>query len=573
MNPVTMDGGQASMKWQTSSVFQPAGGQAASAQPSSTSSRGATMVESMPTSQSVRPATILVADDDKSIRTVLTQALGRLGHHVRSTGNGTTLWKWVQEGAGDLVITDVMMPDGNGLDLLPQIRHIRPDLKILVMSAQNTLMTAVTATERGAFEYLPKPFDLKELTATVEQALAAKFADPLKKPDPGDAQDASATAEDFPMAGRSSPMQEVYRIIARVVSVPMNVLIDGEPGTGKELVARTIHHLSGGGADNFVVAHLGGLTEDRFDQALFGRDRDGTNGLFDQAAGGTLFFDEVGDLPHWAQARLLTVLQQNGFSRPGSNQVIPLTCRVISATHRDLTAMAADGQFRQDLMYRLEELRLRLPPLRDRLEDISELVDHFLTRYQTPTMEGTRRRVINDAAKELMATYSWPGNVREIENFVKRLLVLYSQDEIDQSLVRKELETLTQTVVSPIPPTTPGVATAATGLATQTSMPHSALGLGGHPNDLVENGSLSQSIAVHLSEYFLMHEGDLPPPGLYHRLLKELERPLFQECLQATNGNQIKTAELLGLNRNTVRKKLRDLEIDVVRGIGTSTKR
>ena len=561
------------MKWQTSSVFQPAGGQAASVQPSSPSSPGATMVESMPISRTVRPATILVADDDKSIRTVLTQALGRLGHHVRSTGNGTTLWKWVQEGAGDLVITDVMMPDGNGLDLLPQIRHIRPDLKILVMSAQNTLMTAVTATERGAFEYLPKPFDLKELTATVEQALAAKFADPLKKPDPGDAQDASATAEDFPMAGRSSPMQEVYRIIARVVSVPMNVLIDGEPGTGKELVARTIHHLSGGGADNFVVAHLGGLTEDRFDQALFGRDRDGTNGLFDQAAGGTLFFDEVGDLPHWAQARLLTVLQQNGFSRPGSNQVIPLTCRVISATHRDLTAMAADGQFRQDLMYRLEELRLRLPPLRDRLEDISELVDHFLTRYQTPTMEGTRRRVINDAAKELMATYSWPGNVREIENFVKRLLVLYSQDEIDQSLVRKELETLTQTVVSPIPPTTPGVATAATGLATQTSMPHSALGLGGHPNDLVENGSLSQSIAVHLSEYFLMHEGDLPPPGLYHRLLKELERPLFQECLQATNGNQIKTAELLGLNRNTVRKKLRDLEIDVVRGIGTSAKR
>ena len=561
------------MKWQTSSVFQSAGRQAVSAQPLSPSAPSATIVEPTPNPQAVRPATILVADDDKSIRTVLTQALGRLGHHVRSTGNGITLWKWVQEGAGDLVITDVMMPDGSGLDLLPKIRHIRPDLKILVMSAQNTLMTAVTATERGAFEYLPKPFDLNELTATVDQALAAKFAEPMKKIETGNGQDVSTTSKDFPLAGRSGPMQEVYRIIARVVSVQMNVLIDGEPGTGKELVARTIHHLSGGGADNFVVARLGGLTEDRFDQALFGSDDNGANGLFDQAAGGTLFFDEVGDLPHWAQARLLTVLQQNGFSRPGNNHVIPLTCRVISATHRDLTAMAAEGQFRQDLIYRLEELRLRLPPLRERLEDIPELVDHFLTRYQAPGADGVRRREINDGAKELMATYPWPGNVREIENFVKRLLVLYSQDEIDQSLVRKELETLTQTLVSPIPPTTPVPSPAATGLASQTSVPHTALGLGGNPNDLVENGSLSQSIAAHLSEYFLMHGDDLPPPGLYHRLLKELERPLFQECLQATNGNQIKTAELLGLNRNTVRKKLRDLEIDVVRGIGTSTKR
>ena len=563
------------MKWHTSSVFQSSGGRAASARPSASSNPGTASAGSMPPAQAAGPATILIADDDKSIRTVLTQALGRLGHHVRSTGNGTTLWKWVQEGAGDLVITDVMMPDSNGLDLLPQIRHIRPDLKILVMSAQNTLMTAVTATERGAFEYLPKPFDLKELTATVDQALAAKFAHPLKKPDPGASLDASAAAEDFPMAGRSPPMQEVYRIIARVVSVPMNVLIDGEPGTGKELVARTIHHLSGGQAENFIVANLGGLTEDRFEQTLFGSDSDGNgaSGLLDQAAGGTLFFDEVGDLPHWAQARLLTVLQQNGFSRPGSGQVIPLTCRIISATHRDLATMAGEGHFRQDLIYRLEELRLRLPPLRERLEDIPELVDHFLTRYQAPTVDGSHRRAINDAAKDLMATYSWPGNVREIENFVKRLLVLYSQAEIDQSLVLKEMEILTQTIASPIPQMTPVAALAATGAASPASLPHTALGLGGSPNDLVANGSLSQSIAAHLSDYFLMHGDDLPPPGLYHRLLKELERPLFQECLQATNGNQIKTAELLGLNRNTVRKKLRDLEIDVVRGVGTSTKR
>ena len=562
------------MKWHTSSVFQPAGGPNAQPYPSAPSGDGAAGADVTSDRPGVRPATILVADDDKSIRTVLTQALGRWGHHVRSTGNGTTLWKWVQEGAGDLVITDVMMPDSNGLDLLPKIRHIRPDLKILVMSAQNTLMTAVTATERGAFEYLPKPFDLKELTATVDQALAAKFAEPVKAQGVVGGATASDSSADFPLAGRSAPMQEVYRIIARVVSVPMNVLIDGEPGTGKELVARTIHHLAGGKAENFIVANLGGLAEDRFEQTLFGDGPEASNGLLDQAAGGTLFFDEVGDLPLWAQARLVTILQQNGFMRAGSGQVTPLTCRIISATHRDLTAMSAEGLFRQDLVYRLEELRLRLPPLRDRLEDIPELVDFFLARYQPSGSDESQRRQFNGAAKDVLAAYSWPGNVREIENFVKRMLVLYSQADIDQTLVRKELEPLMLAVTASahqglapsqgVSPMESPAFMAPGGLAPAVATDGS---------DLDAPSSLSHSIAAHLRDYFLLHGDELPPPGLYHRLLRELERPLFHECLEATNGNQIKTAELLGLNRNTVRKKLRDLEIDVVRGVGTTAKR
>lgn len=562
------------MTWQKSSVFRATDGPSFGRQsmigaPASQASNSAAAPS--------RQATILVADDDKSIRTVLSQALGRLGHHVRSTANGTTLWKWVQEGAGDLVITDVMMPDSNGLELLPKIRHIRPDLKIIVMSAQNTLMTAVQATERGAFEYLPKPFELAELIKTVEQAITERF-----HPSDDGAETLHVEAG-FPIVGRSTAMQEVYRVIARVVAAPINVMLVGEPGTGKELAARTIHGLAGGRAENFIVCNLGGITDENLDQ-IFAGDASGQKpSLFEKAAGGTLFLDDPADLSAAAQARLQRILQQGGYHRASDGQFAPLRCRFISSTHHDLNALAADGMFRLDLLYRMEELRLPLPPLRDRVDDIGELVDHFLRLYQPPSaIKSTGGRQISASAKAALATHSWPGNVRELENFVKRLLVLYSQSDIGVSVVDRELNVLRDAQLS-AKERSKDYFSPADYLKQQ--RPRNVDGNERGRMDVGENrwrnsnpqvrdaGTLSDSVETHLRQYFAAHGDDLPPPGLYHRILRELERPLFELSLAATKGNQIKTAELLGLNRNTVRKKLRDLDIDVVRGVGSPKRR
>ena len=249
--------------------------------------------------------TVLVADDDRSIRTVLTQALGRSGYQVRSTGNAATLWRWVEDGEGDLVITDVVMPDENGLDLIPRIKRIRPDLRIVVMSAQSTLMTAVKATQRGAFEYLPKPFDLRELLAVVGRALAAPSEPPMIISEPRD------TEERLPLIGRSPSMQEIYRTIARLTTADLTVMINGESGTGKELVARALHDYGKRRAGSFVAINMAAIPRELIESELFGHERGAftgatnrSQGRFEQANGGTLFLDEIGDMPPEAQTRL-----------------------------------------------------------------------------------------------------------------------------------------------------------------------------------------------------------------------------------------------------------------------------
>ena len=255
------------------------------------------------------PPTVLVADDDRSIRTVLTQALGRSGYQVRSTGNAATLWRWVEDGEGDLVITDVVMPDENGLDLIPRIRRIRPDLRVVVMSAQSTLMTAVKATQRGAFEYLPKPFDLQELLSVVGRALAVPPQASRPAAEPRDAD------ERLPLIGRSPAMQEIYRTIARLTTADLTVMINGESGTGKELVARALHDYGKRRAGPFVAINMAAIPRELIESELFGHERGAftgaTNrnqGRFEQANGGTLFLDEIGDMPPEAQTRLLRVL-------------------------------------------------------------------------------------------------------------------------------------------------------------------------------------------------------------------------------------------------------------------------
>jgi two-component system nitrogen regulation response regulator GlnG len=477
-------------------------------------------------------ATILVADDDRAIRTVLTQALGRQGHVVRTTGNAATLWQWVKEGEGDLVITDVVMTDENGLDLIPRIKKLRPHLRILVMSAQNTLLTAVKATERGAFEYLPKPFDLRELISVVDRALS----------EPSDSAARARQAvddgeEQLPLIGRSQAMQEIYRVLARLMPTDLTVMIYGESGTGKELAARALHDYGKRRRGTFVAVNMAAIPRELIESELFGHEKGAftgatmrSSGRFEQAAGGTLFLDEIGDMPLEAQTRLLRVLQEGEYTPVGGRTPIRADVRIIAATHRDLRQMVRQGLFREDLYYRLSVVPIRLPPLRERSEDIPELVRHFFAEVQD---EGLSSKALDGEAMDALKAYPWPGNVRELENLVRRLAVLYSQETIDREVIESELSE---------------------GKAAERAVAAPAESLGG-------------AVEHHLRSYFAAHEDGLPASGLYDRILREVERPLIELSLSATRGNQIRAAKLLGLNRKTLRKKIRDLDIQVIRGL------
>ncbi|QJE72883.1 nitrogen regulation protein NR(I) [Aerophototrophica crusticola] len=478
-------------------------------------------------------ATILVADDDRAIRTVLTQALARLGHEVRTTGNASTLWRWASEGEGDLVITDVVMPDENGLDLIPRIKKVRPELRIIVMSAQNTLLTAVKAAERGAFDYLPKPFDLKDLVTMVQKALSAPQAN-------GTALPAAPVEEEenLPLIGRSPAMQEIYRVLARLMGTDLTVMITGESGTGKELVARALHDYGKRRGGPFVAINMAAIPRELIESELFGHEKGAftgatvrSTGRFEQAQGGTLFLDEIGDMPLEAQTRLLRVLQEGEYTTVGGRTPIKTDVRIVAATHRDLRTLIRQGLFREDLFYRLNVVPIRLPPLRERTEDIPALVRHFLAQA---AQQGLPHKSLDGEAMERMKRYRWPGNVRELENMVRRLAALYSQEIIGVDVVDQELAD-TSPAATPAPEPV--------------------------------NEGLGAAVERHLRDYFAAHKDGIPAAGLYDRILREIERPLLALSLTATRGNQIKAAHMLGLNRNTLRKKIRDLEIQVVRGL------
>ena len=477
-------------------------------------------------------ATILVADDDRAIRTVLNQALARLGHDVRMTGNASTLWRWVADGEGDLVITDVIMPDENGLDLIPRIKRVRPDLRIIVMSAQSTVLTAVKATERGAFEYLPKPFDLRELVNVVERALSVPQSAPTAAPD--------EVEDQLPLIGRSPAMQEIYRAIARLMGTDLTVMITGESGTGKELVARALHDFGKRRSGPFVAINMAAIPRELIESELFGHEKGAFTGAtarsmgrFEQAKGGTLFLDEIGDMPPEAQTRLLRVLQDGEYTSVGGRVPIRADVRIIAATHRDLSHLMRQGTFREDLFYRLNVAPMRLPPLRERPEDIPALVRHFAS---LAAREGLSAKRLDEAGLERLRHYRWPGNVRELENLVRRLAALHPQEIIGAAVIEAELAEAT-------PAETP----------TET-----AAG---------EGQGLASAVERHIVDYFAAHRGTLPASGLYDRVLREIERPLIVATLGATRGNQIRAAHLLGLNRNTLRKKIRELDIPVVRGL------
>ena len=468
--------------------------------------------------------TILICDDDAAIRTVLNQALGRAGYDVRTTANAAGLWRWIAQGEGSLVITDVILPDENAFDLLPRIKRLRPDLPVVVMSAQNNILTAITATERGAYEYLPKPFDLKELTSIVQRALAA----PGRK---------RATAETepsddrLPLIGRSPAMQEIYRIIARLTQADLTVMISGESGTGKELVARALHDYGKRKHGSFVAVNMAAIPKELIESELFGHERGAFTGAtsrgvgrFEQAEGGTLFLDEIGDMPLEAQTRLLRVLQQGEYTTVGGRVLIRTDVRIIAATNRDLRQLIQGGMFREDLFYRLNVVPMRLPPLRERIEDIPDLVRHFLRRAEA---DGLPLKRLDTGALEQLKTHTWPGNVRELENLVRRLVVLNPDEVINEDAIASELAQL------------------------ERSMPIAE----------DEEGSFTALVERHLAAHFAEYGERLPPSGLYDRVIREVERPLVAISLAAARGNQIRAAQLLGLNRNTLRKKIKSYGI------------
>jgi two-component system nitrogen regulation response regulator GlnG len=473
--------------------------------------------------------TVLIADDDRSIRTVLTQALGRSGYQVRATSSAATLWRWVEDGEGDVVITDVIMPDENGLDLVPRIRRIRPDLPVIVMSAQSTLTTAVQATQRGAFDYLPKPFDLTDLVAVVDRA--------LKQPvlQSGNTEGVKQPDDNLPLIGRSPAMQEIYRIIARLTTTDLTVMINGESGAGKELVARALHDYGRRRAGPFVAINMAAIPRELIESELFGHERGAftgaTNrhvGRFEQANGGTLFLDEIGDMPPEAQTRLLRVLQEGEFITVGGRQPIRANARIVAATHRDLRALIRTGQFREDLFYRLNVVPIRLPPLRERSDDIPVLAQHFLNKAQS---EGLPAKSIDPAA------YRWPGNVRELENLIRRLAALVPQSVITEAIITQEL-------------------------SDYAAVEEAAPAAGDQPD------TMAAVVERHVSRLLAAIRESGEEGVLYERALAELERPLIRMTLAETRGNQIRAAALLGLNRNTLRKKIREHGIGVQRRVG-----
>ncbi len=471
--------------------------------------------------------TILLADDDNAIRTVLSQALTRAGFSVRASSNAGALWRWVADGIGDCVVTDVMLPDENAFDVIPRIRKMRPLLPVIVMSAQNTITTAVRAAELGAYDYLPKPFDLSVLVQTVTRSLEQQ-----RKPA---APTGQAAAENLPIIGRSPAMQEIYRLIARLTQTELTVMIIGESGTGKELVARALHDYSKRRKGPFVAVNMAAIPRELIESELFGHEKGAFTGAsarmagrFEQAEGGTLFLDEIGDMPLEAQTRLLRVLQQGEYTSVGGHTPIKSNVRIIAATHRDLRQLINQGLFREDLFFRLNVVPMRLPPLRERADDVPDLVRHFLVNAQR---EGLPQKDINQEALDRLKTHSWPGNVRELENLIKRMTAMEVDDVISRASIERELA------------------------QAPTSLP-----MGQVANADME---LSDFVEAYLNQQFAKA---MPADGLYERILAEIEPPLLRAALAATGGNQLRAADLLGINRNTLRSKLRDRDVRAVRG-------
>ncbi len=465
---------------------------------------------------------ILLVEDDASIAIVITAALEADGFEVDACDSIAERDRLLAGKAYGLMLTDVMLTDGDGIETLGRVRDALPQMPVIILSAQNTLDTAVRASDTGAFEYFPKPFDLEELVRTVRQAIgSAGTSEAPEGPE--------EVPQGLPLVGRSPAMQAVYRMITRVLRNDLTVLILGESGTGKELVAEAIHQLGNRAGGPFVAVNTAAIPAELIESELFGHEKGAFTGAharhigkFEQASGGTLFLDEIGDMPMQAQTRLLRALQSGRIRRVGGTEEIALDCRIVAATNRDLVPMIAAGQFREDLYYRIAVVPIELPPLRERADDIEALSRHFLVRAAA---EGLPRRQLSAAGAALLARQPWRGNVRELRNFIYRLALL-ARDEVIEA-----------TTIEPL----------------------LAAGEGGTPARAPADGDAPADFGTTLARW--LNEVHPAPGTLYDTALAAFERPLFLHALATTGGNQLRAAQLLGINRNTLRKRLAELEI------------
>ena len=453
--------------------------------------------------------TVLVADDDRTIRTVLTQALTRAGVKVHATSSLTTLMRWISEGKGDAVITDVMMPDGNGLEMLPKITQDRPDLPVIVISAQNTIMTAIQASEADAYDYLPKPFDLPDLMKRCAKALSSKTkSNKSSATKVIQSTNMYAVDEGLPIVGKTTLMQDLYRFVARLINSELPVMISGETGTGKTLVSRVLHEFSD--RRNMPLIRL------KADDLI---ELDGPSKILARARDGTILIEEISDLGPTEQGRLVSMIDSPGEYSP----------RFVATLIGDMNEAIDNNKVRRDLLYRLGGAPITVPPLRERFEDILLLADFFLEKVDKET--GVSRTFDSNSLK-LIQTYTWPGNVRQLENTVKRICLMAKEAVISLAEVKQTLS----------------------------NQPEINAVLFNEKSD-----RLSSDVDRHLRRYFDLHGSQLPPAGVYQRILKEVEFPLLTVAMDATNGNQARCANLLGINRNTLRKKISELNIQVIR--------
>jgi two-component system nitrogen regulation response regulator GlnG len=472
------------------------------------------------------PGKVLVVDDDPAICIVVGEALRRQGHKVKTAGSIRERGLMMQEFAPDVLITDVMLPDGDGLEGVDAIIQDDPAMSVIILSAQNTLNTAVRATEKGAFEYLPKPFDLNELTRAVVDALVTR------RQMEEEGEDIRDSANDgMPLIGRSTSMQEVYRTIARVISNDLTILVLGESGTGKELVAEAIHSLGRRRTKPFVAINMAAIPRELIEAELFGYEKGAftgaharTAGKFEQAQGGTLFLDEIGDMPMEAQTRLLRVLQSGEVTTVGGSTPVKVNVRIIAATNQNLPGLIAESRFREDLYYRLNVVPISLPALRERRDDIPLLARHFL---DIAANEGLPRKALADDAAQLLGSYHWPGNVRELQNLMQRMAVLARENIITVDIIRQTL---------------PLDASAA-----------------GHANASADH--LAEAVREWARGQLGIGQATTREM-LYDDMLAITEPVLLREVLRSVDGNQIRAASLLGINRNTLRKKLTDYGLD-----------
>tara|TARA_B100001059_G_scaffold235928_1_gene283750 strand:- start:2229 stop:3659 length:1431 start_codon:yes stop_codon:yes gene_type:complete len=465
---------------------------------------------------------VLLLEDDESIQLVTSDFLLSEGYIVKSSKTIKSLWKMIEDGEGDVLVTDVMLPDGESFEIIPQIKELRPNLPIIVVSARNNLQTAISSVEKGAFEYLPKPFDLNDLSNLILKAIQTK---PIEK-----GKSLIRKKSNDLIIGSSKIMQEMYRVIGRLSQNDLTVTIYGESGTGKELVAKALH-MFGKRADNpFIPVNMAAIPKDLIESELFGHEKGSftgahqkSDGKFKQAEKGTLFLDEIGDMPLDAQTRLLRVLQEGEYTSVGGKERIKVDVRIITATNKDLKKLIDLGVFREDLYYRLNVVPIETPPLRDRIEDIPELIEHFLIKTEK---SGLPSKKIDNDAIEAMKSYKWPGNVRELENFILRISALYSEDLLNIEIIESELERLEG------------------------------------DNKNIDELNLSSLI----DHYFKRSKDKLlnnNNKNIYSVIIEKVEKSLIENILDYTNGNQLKASEILGLNRNTLRKKIGDLSIDL----------